>query len=155
MTSKNEQFTQQEAFLALCLAIASQDDDLNEEERTPLITGMKKAGLLDCEYDLREIFHSTMAKITNVFIDGKAFNFTEASLSEFIHKIKQALSEKQLEQLFDTAVNIAAADGILYLETELAFLKKIHHLFNLNTDFEKLISEQSDCYKLRSQWKEK
>lgn len=70
-------FNDKEAFLALCLAVASQDNDLDETERVPLVNGMKKAKLIECEYELKEILNSAIKKMPSIFNDGKAFLFDE------------------------------------------------------------------------------
>lgn len=134
---------QQEAFLAFCLAIASQDNELNEKERAPLINGMKKAKLLDSEYELKKIFNSTMEKIYPVFKDGKAFKFDEESIEVFAENIKKVLPRENLEILFNTGVDIAIADGILDLDTEMDFLKKMHVFFAIEKDINELIETRA------------
>ncbi|MGM0417426.1 MAG: TerB family tellurite resistance protein [Thermodesulfobacteriota bacterium] len=138
-----EQLNEQEAFLALCLAVASQDNDLDETERVPIVKGMKETGLISCEYELKDILSSTTKKISSVFEDGKAFSFNEKTLALFTEKIKNALSEEKTEKLFETAVDIAIADGILEVETELDLLKKIHKLLGISTEFTKIIENRT------------
>jgi|GEM_PF-3674023 tellurite resistance protein len=138
-----EKLNEQEAFLALCLAVASQDNDLDETERTPIVKGMKETGLISCEYELKEILSSTTKKISSVFQDGKAFSFNEKTLALFTEKIKNALSEEKIEKLFETAVDIAIADGILEIETELDLLKKIHKLLGIDTEFTKILEKRT------------
>ncbi|MCB9481056.1 MAG: tellurite resistance TerB family protein [Desulfobacteraceae bacterium] len=139
----NSNFSDREAFLALCLAVASQDNNLDESERIPLVNGMKKAGLLDCEYELKDILASAIEKMPSIFIDGGAFSFDEKKLELFTKKIKDSLSQEKTEILFDTAVDIAVADGILEIEAELVFLKKIHELLEIKKDFNNIIKEKS------------
>jgi uncharacterized tellurite resistance protein B-like protein len=121
------EFTDKEAFLALCLAVA----------------GMKKAGFIDCEYELKEILNSSIKKMPTIFNDGGAFSFDEKNLEIFIKKIKDSLSEDKTEILFETAVEIAVADGVLKIEAELIFLKKIHSLLSIKKDFNLIIEEKT------------
>jgi uncharacterized tellurite resistance protein B-like protein len=136
-------FTDKEAFLALCLAVASQDNILDETERIPLVAGMKKAGLLDCEYELKDILNSAIKKMPSVFNDGGAFSFDEKNLENFIKKIKDSLAEDKREILFNTAVDIAVADGVLEIEAELVFLKKVQALLDIKKDFHLIIEEKA------------
>lgn len=64
-------------------------------------------------------------------------------LEIFIEKIKHSLSEDKREILFETAVDIAVADGILQIEAELVFLKKIHELLGIKKDFNIIIGNKA------------
>jgi len=133
----------EEAYLSFCLAVASQDNELNEKERLPIIKGMKDAGLLSSEYDLKRIFHSTIEKISPIFKDGEAFNFDEENLKVFASRIKSALNEEGVNNLFLTAIDVALADGIFEFETEMVFLDKMHSLLGIKRDLKKIIEERS------------
>jgi uncharacterized tellurite resistance protein B-like protein len=78
-----------------------------------------------------------------IFNDGGAFSFDEKNLEIFIKKIKDSLSEDKTEILFETAVEIAVADGVLKIEAELIFLKKIHSLLSIKKDFNLIIEEKT------------